>query len=56
MSKRRRKDCQQHFTVAFAAFNDTGAASLIHFGMPDIKQGYGGASVYQTYYWTVEVH
>ncbi|MGW0878331.1 RHS repeat-associated core domain-containing protein [Streptomyces sp. NPDC002671] len=44
------------FTVAFAAFNDTGTASLIHFGMPDVKQGYGGASVYQTYYWTMEVH
>jgi hypothetical protein len=44
------------FTVAFAAFNDTGTASLVHFGAPDIKQGFGGASVYQTYYWTVEVH
>jgi hypothetical protein len=44
------------FTVAFAAFNDTGTASLYHFGAPDIKQGFGGASVYQTYYWTLEVH
>ncbi|WEO92653.1 hypothetical protein A6P39_000055 [Streptomyces sp. FXJ1.172] len=48
------------FTVAFAAFNDAGRASLLH--IPnwapwggDVKQGYGGASVYQTYYWTMEV-
>ncbi|MFF6960147.1 RHS repeat-associated core domain-containing protein [Streptomyces sp. NPDC008317] len=42
-------------TVAFAAFNDTGTASAFHFGVPDIKQGYGGASVYQEYYWSVTV-
>ncbi|MCX3058345.1 RHS repeat domain-containing protein [Streptomyces beihaiensis] len=45
---------KRSFTVAFAAFNDTGTASLTHL-FPDTKQGFGGASVYQTYYWTMEV-
>ncbi|SDO86648.1 RHS repeat-associated core domain-containing protein [Streptomyces sp. cf386] len=44
----------RQFTVGFAAFNNTGTASLTHF-LPDIGQGNQYASVHQTYYWTLTV-
>ncbi|MFG3003622.1 RHS repeat-associated core domain-containing protein [Streptomyces calvus] len=44
----------RQFTVGFAAFNNTGTASLTHL-LPDIGQGNQMASVHQTYYWTVTV-
>jgi hypothetical protein len=47
---------KESYTVAFAAFNDTGFASLYHVPfIKDVKQGYSGASIYQEYYWTIQV-
>ncbi|MGW5276264.1 RHS repeat-associated core domain-containing protein [Streptomyces sp. NPDC004044] len=42
------------FTVAFAAYNETGTESLTHF-LPDIGQGRQMGTLHQTYYWTVTV-
>ncbi|MEE1838587.1 hypothetical protein [Streptomyces sp. JV190] len=42
------------FTVAFAAYNETGVGSLTHF-LPEIGQGKSMGTLHQTYYWTVTV-
>ncbi|MEU2763393.1 hypothetical protein [Streptomyces sp. NPDC007094] len=42
------------FTVAFAAYNETGVESLTHV-FPDIGQGKGMGTLHQSYYWTVTV-
>ncbi|MEW1660341.1 hypothetical protein [Streptomyces sp. NPDC093707] len=45
---------KREFTVAFAAFNRTGTASLTHIA-PDLPQGLPMASLDQTYYWVTTV-
>ncbi|WP_455712373.1 RHS repeat-associated core domain-containing protein [Streptomyces halstedii] len=45
---------EKSFTVAFAAYNETGVGSLTHF-LPEIGQGKQMGTLHQTYYWTVTV-
>ncbi|MFI9628750.1 RHS repeat-associated core domain-containing protein [Streptomyces sp. NPDC052042] len=45
---------ERSFTVAFAAYNETGLESLTHL-FPDIGQGKSMGTLHQAYYWTVTV-
>ncbi|MDT9686072.1 hypothetical protein RND61_28965 [Streptomyces sp. TRM76323] len=45
---------ERTFTVAFAAYNETGTESLTHV-VPDIGQGKQMGTLHQTYYWTMTV-
>ncbi|MFI2313233.1 hypothetical protein AMK17_00930 [Streptomyces sp. CB00072] len=45
---------EKTFTVAFAAYNETGVESLTHV-FPDIGQGKDMGTLHQSCYWTVTV-